>query len=193
MSFVGSRAERDDIQKQYIAIHSNRFFTQYLSVIHGRKLYSTVKCVNNVEYSSTKTSEPITVSFHEPDSEHAVVRFIPQSAFGTLIMSTAIGYEINVQCNKTHLEFSWEGFLDVSGINFYEYRLLSNNGQLTDWVNAGKKTFASIDFVSLANGQNYTAEVRAVNTGNYRSRPISSSILIQSHGPQLTGTYSVLL
>ena len=147
-----------------------------------------MKCVNRVEYSSTKTSEPITVSFHEPDSDHAVVKFNPRSEYGTLPMSTAIDDEAIVQSNKTHVEFSWEGFSDLSGINFYEYRLLSDKGQLTNWVNVGKKTFASVDFAGLANGQNCTAEVRAVNTGNYRSRSISSVILIQSRGPQLTGT-----
>ena len=164
-----------------------------MPVTHGTKLYANVKCINHVEYSSTKTSDLIIVSLHEPDSDYAKVRFIPKSEFGTRPMSTALGDEANVQSNKTHVEFSWEGFSDLSGINFYEYRLLSDNGKLTNWVNVGKKTVASIDFAGLTNGQNCTAEVRAVNTGNYRSRAISSAILIQSRGPQLTGTNSVLL
>ena len=66
---------------------------------------------------------------------------------------------------------------------------MSDNGKLTDWVNVGKKTFASADFAGLDNGKNCTIEVRAVNAGNYRSRAISRSILIQSRGPQLTGTF----
>ena len=163
-----------------------------MPVTHGTKLYANVKCVNHVEYSSTKTSEHITVSFHEPGSENAEVRFIPQSEFGTLPISSAIG-GANIQSNRTRVEFSWKGFADLSEISFYEYRILSNNGQLTDWVNVGKKTFTSVDFAGLANGQNCTAEVRAVNTGNYRSRSISGVILIQSRGPQLTGTCIVLL
>ena len=157
-------------------------------VTHGTILFATVKCINHVEYSSTKTSNPIIVAFHEPDSEDAELKFIPQSEFGTTDKSTTDSEKVNVQSNKTHVEFSWNGFSDQSGITFYEYRLTSDNGKLTDWVNVGKKTFASADFAGLDNGKNCTVEVRAVNAGNYRSRAISRSILIQSRGPQLSGT-----
>ena len=115
--------------------------------------------------------------------------FIPQSVFGTLPASSVSGDGLKVQPNRTHVEFFWEGFSDPSGISFYEYRLLSDKGQLTDWVNTGKMTLVSINFASLDNGQNCTAEVRAVNTGNYRSGVISSVILINSRGPQLTGIF----
>ena len=152
-------------------------------------MYTSVKCINNVEYSSVKTSEAITVSFKEPDIENARVSFIPQSVCGRLATSSVSGDGLNVQPNRTHVEFFWEGFSDLSGISFYEYRLLSDKGHLTDWVNAGKRTLVSVNFASLANGQNCTAEVRAVNTGNYRSGVISRVILINSQGPQLTGIF----
>ena len=184
---VGSRPEREEFQKPSFAIDGNRFVSQELSVKHGTIMYAIVKCINHVEYSSTKTSDPVIVAFHEPDSEAAELKFIPQSEFGITDKSTTDGEKVNVQSNTTHVEFSWNGFSDQSGITFCEYRIMSGDGKLTDWVNVGKKTFASADFVGLHNGQNCTAEVRAVNTGNYRSRAISSSILIQSRGPQLTG------
>ena len=184
---VGSRAQRDDIQKPRLAIRGNSFLTDSLPVIHGTTFYTNVKCINNVEYSSVKISEPITVSLKQPEVENAAVSFIPQSVFGRLPTSSVSRDGLNVQPNRTHVEFFWEGFTDLSGISFYEYRLLSDNGQLTDWVNAGKRTLVSVNFASLPNGQKCTAEVRAVNTGNYRSGAISSVILINSRGPRLTG------
>lgn len=129
------------------------------------------------------------MSIEPPANGHSSLKFIPQS------LSSAFPRNDNeqrmaIQTDTSKLHFFWEGFDDKSGILFYEYRVLVGDGPVTEWINVAQRNYASYIHPNLIDGQNYTAEVRAVNQGNLRSEIIRSSILIDSTEPKLTGLYN---
>lgn len=185
-NLAGTAEHRDDIQKFEAANASNGFTSDWLLAYHGGKIYANVKCVNNVEYSSVQVSDPIIVSVEEPSVKETQLRFTLQSQSSTK-ESESWGRSRPVQSNTTSLQLTWGGFWDSSGITGFEYRLLSNNESLIDWMKAGLKKTVSVNTTRLEDGQVYTAEVCAINMGGLRSEAVSSEILVDSRAPGLTG------
>lgn len=160
-----------------------------MNVVHGEQLFVSVKCVNKIGYSTLKVSSPIIISVEPPAADHAFLKFDPQ-LLSRVFPRNDNEQSMAIQTDNSRLQFFWEGFADKSGILFYEYRVLVSNNHLTEWINAGQKKFVTYINPNLIDGQNYTAEVRAVNQGNLRSETIRASIMIDSTGPMLTGLYN---
>ena len=171
----------DDIKKPQVADTNHHFLTEEFSVNHGDRLYINIKCVNNIELAAVKVATPIIISTQGPRNDIAKMGFIPFSQF------SMTHDQEDVQSSRSSLAIYWEGFTDTTGIDHYECRLLSETNTLIDWTNTGSKRFVSLDGFTLVDGQTYLAEVRAVNVGNIRSEVASSTILIESRAPQLTG------
>ena len=177
----GSLSKLDDIQKPQLASTDNHFLTEEFNVSHGDKLFINIKCVNNVELATVKEATPIIISTRGPSSDDARLGFISLSDSGLM------QDQQETESSQSNLAIYWDGFRDTSGINYYEYRILSETSSLVDWTNTGIKRFVSLYGLTLAEEQIYTAEVRAVNVGNVKSETVSATILIDSKKPQLTG------
>ena len=141
----------------------------------------SVKCVNNIELATVKSTEPIVISILAPSKDEANLDFVPSSIF------TISESEHAAQPNLSFVQFSWRDFKDISGISSYQYRLFSKAKNLIDWRDAGSKDFVSLQALNLDDSESYMAEVRAVNPGHLESEPLNSTINIEGKGPQVTG------
>ena len=170
-----------------MAYADEEFYTSSFKAKDGDKIYVNIKCVNNIEMAAITTTEPIVIAINAPSIDEAKVTFLPTSKF------TTSEYEDAVQPNQSFVQFSWKGFSDNSGISNYEYRLSSMTSSLIDWTDTASKDFVSLSTLSLDNNESYLAEVRAVNLGHLGSENVSSTLLIMSQGPQLTGRNTFVL
>ena len=158
---------------------------------HGRKLYVNIKCINKVELATVEVPEPVTVIVESPEAHTAQLQFIPFLSH----QSSALAFQnydnsipnAAIQSNQSRLQFCWTGFEDSSGVDHYEYRLTSQIDSHKDWTSTGDKTLVTVDNLELSNGETYTAEVRAVNRGNFRSEIVNATILVDNREPALTG------
>ena len=85
------------------------------AVVNGQKIYTTVKCFNGVNLSTTQTSDGVIVVAQPPDAADASVTI--QSFGGT-------GYPIldTYQFETDRIRAYWNGFVDPAGIAYYEVR-----------------------------------------------------------------------
>ena len=123
-------------------------------------------------------------------SKYARLSFISLSQLSTEASSSLAESpdrtELAVQSDKNYLQFRWVGFFDVSGIQSFEYRVMSQKGTYSDWINAGLKDIATVDNTFM-NGKRYTIQVCAINMGYLRGDAISATMLVESRSPRLTG------
>ena len=92
-----------------------------------------------------------------------------------------------VQSNTSLLQLTWQGFTDISGIQGYEYRLLTDNRTVIDWTNVGLHNMVVLDHLTMKNGNSYRAGVRSINRGLQYSDAVYTDIIVNSRKPTLTG------
>ena len=166
------------------------FITEWFEVAHGDVLYTNVKCVNNIGLYTVEVFGPIKVSLNKPSIDNAWLKFIQRSQHTTEALSSLepnAELQMAIQSTLDRIQFAWDGFLDVSGVSRFEYRLSAENEPLTDWTDAGLKDVISVND-SFSDGAKYTVEVSAVNIANLRSNIIYSTLLVDGGEPELTGT-----
>lgn len=155
--------------------------TVEFNVTDGTRLYTNVKCVNNIGLFTVKVADSIAISLKAPKSDEAKTVFIPSS------MYVGSDSDETVQPNQTYIQFAWDGFTNDADISYYEYRLLSDNTDLVGWTEVGRKTFVSLNAIGMEDNETCTAEVRSVNSGHLRSNVTTAAILIESKAPLITG------
>ena len=188
---IGTKRYQDNMLQNERADFRGSFITEWFEVAHGDVFYTNVKCVNNIGLSSVEVFGPIKVSLNKPFIDNAWLKFIQRSQRTTEALSSMepnAELQMAKQSTFDHIQFAWDGFLDVSGISRFEYRLVVENEPLTDWTDAGLKDVISVN-VSFSDGAKYTVEVSAVNIANLRSILINSSLLVDGRKPELTGIF----
>jgi hypothetical protein len=171
------------IQDWRIASPSTQCVFANLHISHGEVIFPIVRCVNNVELSSTAVHDGLVISYKSPDSTDAGVHIIPNNRFAWM---SPKALDI-CQGNHSTLKLHWEGFNDLSGIQHYECRVLQDQSPLMDWRDVGKRTGVEWDDLHLLDGLAYTVQVRAGNSGRMYSAPVNASIRIDGTQPILTG------
>ena len=159
-------------------------------VRHGSVVKTNARCVNNVELSSSVAAEPLTVSFKPPSTTSARVEIIPKSQ--RLINSAAFGENgIVIQDNLTCIQAQWYGFEDITGVSHYWYTVKNNNSTILKMMDTNsRRSTVELHGLSLKDGDVYTVEVEAVNSGGVYSEPISASVRTDSRQPKLSGILS---
>ena len=71
----------DDVQVPTVSSSKSSFGSEKLTMTHGSRLYINVKCVSNIELSTTTVSDPIVISTMGPDEVGARVGIIPSSPY----------------------------------------------------------------------------------------------------------------
>ena len=157
-----------------------------LNLEHGKRVYVTIRCVNDVELVTEISSDPVVIVKHPPNTDQAKVSFLKLGEESHQGNSGTISETFSIQTNDSHIQFQWSGFLDASRIKYYEYRLLHENKPLIDWSSSGTKTMATVSGHPFASGNTYTAEVRAYND-KYDSKVVEGKLLIYKDKPTLSG------
>ena len=191
-ALLGSCEGTADVQEETLARHTNLFVSRIISASHGKRLYLTVLCINNVELAKKRNAGPVIVSVEKPVARQAAVQFIAsstQTSADIYAHDNDFSNALIVQSNKSRLQFFWYGFEDESGIDHYEYRVISQSGP-SDWTDVGQRTHVTLDGLDLTDAETYTAEVRASNTGAFISETANATILIGSREPKFTGINS---
>uniref|UniRef100_A0A1I8JEP6 EGF-like domain-containing protein n=1 Tax=Macrostomum lignano TaxID=282301 RepID=A0A1I8JEP6_9PLAT len=150
----------------------------------GQRVFSLVRCSNGVGLVSTGVSAGVLIYNGAPDAAHAKLRLLSTSV-------TPFGQTNSVLGNATDLQLSWSGFTDRIPIRDYDIRLreVTRNAVVPDWTRV-KGAFvqaAALHGLSLASGQRYRAEVRAVNALGKLSSIVEREFSVDSQFPALTG------
>ena len=161
-----------------------------VTVRHGTVVKTNARCINNVELSSSVAAEPLTVSFNPPSTTSARVEIIPNSQ--RLINNAAFGENgIVIQDNLTCIQAQWYGFEDITGVSHYRYTVKNNNNTILKMMDKNNRhSTVKLHGLSLRDGEVYTVEVEAVNTGGVYSEPVSASVRTDSRQPKLSGLFS---
>jgi len=186
--FSGSFPYTDDVKSTWVSANIERCKAPGLNLAHGKTVFVTVKCVNNIELANTVTTPPVFISLNKPKAKTAALDIDSITVTSQLDIFHDAASRLEVQSNQSCLQFHWDGFEDVSPITGYGYEILdSYNNSLTGWTDAGYRTMVTQCSLPLTNGKSFVADVRAVNAGGHSSDMVSKSILISSTTPQLTG------
>ena len=159
-----------------------------VEVHHGNIVKTTIQCVNDVELSASLMTEPLTVSFIPPSTSSARVEIIPK---GKRLMINADYAEngVAVQDNLTCIQAQWFGFEDITGVSHYSYTLKNNASAILETMNTTSSlNTVELHGLSLKDGEVYTVEVKAINSGGVYSDPVNASVRTDSRQPKLTGT-----
>ena len=86
------------------------------------------------------------------------------------------GYDQDLDWVRLTLPVSWNGFTDLSGVDFYEVSLGTSigNNDFADWVNTGKDSVYVFDQLNLVSGVQYYANVRATDPAGNQSLSATS-------------------
>jgi hypothetical protein len=129
------------------------------------------------------------VSLQQSKTSNAELVFIPQNEGSNenIIRPRSIW---PVQSNNTCLVFKWDGFSDLSGIVYYEYRVYQNEHTvLKEWEKT-EKDMAKVENIGFRNGE-VIAEIRAINIGIFISHSVNASLLVARYPPTVTGNHIV--
>ena len=169
-----------------------------MSLSHGMTVYTIVRCVNRVELSADVTSQAAVVTTEPPSVKQASVIFIEQNSRSLKgrekhfiadqnVTKFRSAGQLYIQSNSFSVVMEWMGFEDATEVDHYEYRLLWKDTAIRDWTTTAKKTCVSIVGLNLKGDEYYKAEVRAFNSGNYVSEPVSALLSVKNKEPKLTG------
>ncbi|KAL4219902.1 hypothetical protein ACF0H5_020314 [Mactra antiquata] len=184
---LGTELHLTDIEPYFKTIGINSCQFSNLSLMHGKHVYVAVKCVNSIELSSVPAYKEVQVILQPPLIDNADLKII--SASDVRIhrnVSPVIEADLYVLTNASSVIMEWSDFLDVTEIDHYEYRLKLENKTIVDWSKCYQST-AEIHGSHLTSDEKYTAEVRAVNYGLFKSNSIKSDIIIHNQRPRLSG------
>ena len=182
---AGRKPGSSDVVSLFNTGVSQSFKTNLTSLPHGTELYVIVKCINSVQLSTEVVSPAMVVSYDKPSSASASVTFLPVNR--QMLLQSGTMVDDVVQSNTSLLQLTWHGFTDISGIQGYEYRLLTDNRTVIDWTNVGLHNLVVLDNIPLKNGNSYRAGVRSINRGLQYSDAVYTDIIIDSRKPTLTG------
>ncbi|KAL4218491.1 hypothetical protein ACF0H5_023225 [Mactra antiquata] len=182
---IGSEPGMSNIQSKWEAPTDTSCTSDNLYLNHGQRVFVTVQCVNNVQLSVIMSSTPLVISLQKPIVDSAEVDVVPLNQISPVYTST-LSTALFVQSNKSCIELKWSKFHDLSGIEFYEYRVTQNGATIVDWTRCTKPYMTMNCNVMMGDGR-YMAEVRAVNTGGYISDSVSTQFVVVSTEPKLTG------
>ncbi|KAI6656584.1 hypothetical protein LOD99_1379 [Oopsacas minuta] len=143
-------------------------------------LYSTLRCFNGADLEATITTNGFTIVNEPPISDGASVTVIyPQY--------TPFPKRGNYQATSDHVQFYWEGFQDVTGLESYECRIAGKFTAIIDWVNVGLVHQAYFDDLKLVDRQIYYIYVRAINMVGLKSEPVYASFYVDIKPPSIIG------
>ncbi|XP_053399195.1 uncharacterized protein LOC123556900 isoform X2 [Mercenaria mercenaria] len=183
---IGNKPGLFDIHSVWISQSLTSCESNEIQISHGQHLYLNLKCVNNIELSTMIFTEPLVASIEKPDTYSAVLAFVPQNEESSEYMSR-VGSHFPIQSNHTCLELKWVGFEDLSGIDYYEYRLTQSGHAIFTYWTKTYRNFVQVADVDMESGE-INAEVRAINAGSFISESVNASLLVVRHAPRLTAT-----
>ncbi|XP_053381647.1 uncharacterized protein LOC123555884 isoform X2 [Mercenaria mercenaria] len=190
---IGKVKGEVDIERYRLSDTNETCVFRQLELQHGDTVFVSVKCINNIELAAENVSEKITVYNDAPENTNAYIRFISHdsstagASFQSPNESDVSDIAKFIQTDRSHVVLEWTGFEDLTGIDFYEYRLVCRNSSIVNWRSNGKHTAAELKGLDLQSGGLYTAEVRAVNSGHLVSEPVVADMIVHNHEPKLTG------
>ncbi|XP_077995632.1 uncharacterized protein LOC144449084 [Glandiceps talaboti] len=152
-------------------------------LMHGHTVYCTIRCRNFAGLYSQVTSSGVTIVKQRPSIDDATIR---------LVASSPSMYETrgNHQSRTDNINIVWDGFEDISGISYYECRLLGEGYNAdTDWNVIGQdgQMAGMVSGISMRSYNLYQLQLRAVNNGGIRSDILSSNLSVETSHPIITG------
>ncbi|XP_078575732.1 uncharacterized protein LOC144861635 [Branchiostoma floridae x Branchiostoma japonicum] len=149
---------------------------------HGQTVYTTVRCHNQAGLESQAVTDGLTLVTSPPDSTAAALRVASPS-------QTPFPAEDRYQSAAEQLRFSWEGFSDEAGIDYYEISISGPNNYAHTWLSAGGngETSAMLSGLGLESHQTYSVFCRAVNMGGLVSNAVWTNVTIETEQPQVIG------
>jgi len=145
-------------------------------IAHGAKVYVIVRCHNHAGQSATASSDGVVLTSVPPSIEHAYVTVVIEPV-------TQYAPRNHYQYSPDKLHIAWGGFVDPSGIQYYEYMVEGPDFTLAwqevSWT--GEHT-ATLTDLQLIPGDTYIASVRSVNFLGMQSDSVSTEVNIAHHG-----------
>eukprot|EP00058_Branchiostoma_floridae_P007081 XP_002592569.1 hypothetical protein BRAFLDRAFT_118907 [Branchiostoma floridae] len=145
-------------------------------IAHGAKVYVIVRCHNNAGQSATASSDGVVLTSVPPSIEHAYVTVVIEPV-------TQYAPRNHYQYSPDKLHIAWGGFVDPSGIQYYEYMVegpdFTSAWQEVSWT--GEHT-ATLTDLQLVPGATYIVSVRSVNFLGMQSDSVSTEVNIALQG-----------
>ncbi|XP_035676208.1 uncharacterized protein LOC118415608 [Branchiostoma floridae] len=145
-------------------------------IAHGAKVYVIVRCHNHAGQSATASSDGVVLTSVPPSIEHAYVTVVVEPV-------TQYAPRNHYQYSPDRLHIAWGGFVDPSGIQYYEYMVegpdFTSAWQEVSWT--GEHT-ATLTDLQLVPGATYIVSVRSVNFLGMQSDSVSTEINIALQG-----------
>ncbi|XP_078597675.1 uncharacterized protein LOC144873854 [Branchiostoma floridae x Branchiostoma japonicum] len=145
-------------------------------IAHGAKVYVIVRCHNNAGQSATASSDGVVLTSVPPSIEHAYVTVVIEPV-------TQYAPRNHYQYSPDRLHIAWGGFVDPSGIQYYEYMVegpdFTSAWQEVSWT--GEHT-ATLTDLQLVPGATYIVSVRSVNFLGMQSDSVSTEVNIALQG-----------
>eukprot|EP00058_Branchiostoma_floridae_P022361 XP_002607851.1 hypothetical protein BRAFLDRAFT_117282 [Branchiostoma floridae] len=145
-------------------------------IAHGAKVYVIVRCHNHAGQSATASSDGVVLTSVPPSIEHAYVTVVIEPV-------TQYAPRNHYQYSPDRLHIAWGGFVDPSGIQYYEYMVEGPDFTLAwqevSWT--GEHT-ATLTDLQLIPGTTFIVSVRSVNFLGMQSDSVSTEVNIAHHG-----------
>lgn len=147
-----------------------------LSLVPGARYISEITCTNADGFSSTSSSDGVTVDVTPPNS--GLVRD------GSSLLS-----DIQFQSSTTAAQAIWEPFRDhESGVVKYRWGLgtTPDNADVLNFTDVGTMTSAMAENLTLTHGERYYVTVEATNGAGMSSHGWSDGFTVDISPPELT-------
>jgi len=153
-------------------LDSLKDFTLDIDLEHGTTYYTSVRATDLVDnISNSISSNGVTIDTISP-----VIDILVETALEDPLF----------QGSDSSLVLIWEGFDDLSGIDFYEYALGTSTGEtdLVDWTEIGTELSVEITGLSLTDGSSYYGSVRVHDFAGNMGRANGTGVMVDTTPPE---------
>ncbi|XP_070571538.1 uncharacterized protein [Ptychodera flava] len=153
------------------------------SLEHGQKVYCTVRCHNGAGLFTQQTSNGVVMIKDAPTSSEGTLHVVTSSP-------TIFGTRHNHQGDTDSIAIVWNGFMDVTGIAYYECKFVDGRND-TEWRSVGLNgentaLLTGLD-LNTTRPLTYQIHLRAINHGGFISETLTANVTVKSSPPVLTG------
>ena len=147
-----------------------------LSLVPGARYISEITCTNADGFSSTSSSDGVTVDVTPPNS-------------GLVHDGSSLVSDIQFQFSTTTVQAIWEPFRDhESGVVKYRWGLgtTPDNVDVLNFTDVGMMTSAMAENLTLTHGERYYVTIEATNGAGMSSHGWSDGFTVDISPPELT-------
>ena len=147
-----------------------------LSLVPGARYISEITCTNGDGFSSTSSSDGVTVDVTPPN-------------YGLVRDGSSLFSDIQFQLSTTAAQAIWEPFRDHdSGVVKYRWGLgtTPDNVDVLNFTDIGMTTSAMVENLTLTHGKRYYVTVEATNGAGMSSHGWSDGFTVDISPPELT-------